>query len=301
MNNKDSGNFPNAVGVVHTCFITILLTAMLFIPSACANQITVPSTPSPTPKIATSTDAEVIDPLTIGKDWNDMTLSQKRIWVDTTLRAMVIGGELKESERQPTDYYVQKLDMIFYNPDNEKKLVAWELTAFTSIEKPVSYPDWWSKEQFSNINPMSLPIDGTVEMLPNTTSQIPFSLINNQVIWVRLETTSITYDAINYIEPVAKEYSSVGLLMNGGMNPEIHYTGDDLYFSVVKVTSDGKGLYDTNWYNGTKISGFGGFNNPVYNVQIYLSMHEGGIYSLLITNKTGSSHRVKYYVSSKPN
>ncbi len=278
--------------------VMILLTTMLFIPSACANQVAVPSTPLPTPKSATSTEMNIFNPLITGKEWNDMTLSQKRVWVDTGLRKMVIRGVLKENEMHPIDYYVQKLDAVFHNPDNELKLVSWELTAFTSVE---NYPDWWSKEQFSNVNPKSFPTSGIVEMLPNTTSQIPFNLINNQVIWVSLETTSITYNDINYIDPITKEYSSVGLLMNGGMNPETLYTGDDLCFSVVKVTNDGKGLYNTNWYNGTKISGFGGFNNPVYDVQIYLSMNEGGIYSLLITNKTGSSHRVKYSISTKPN
>lgn len=111
---------------------------MLFIPSACANQVAVPSAPSPTPKPAASTETEVTDSLITGKDWNNMTLSLKRVWVDTALRAMIIGGELKESEEQTTDYYVQKLDTVFYNPDNEKKLVAWELTAFTSTQSPPS-------------------------------------------------------------------------------------------------------------------------------------------------------------------
>ncbi len=280
--------------------VTILLTVMLFITSACANQVVVPSAPSPTPKPAASTETEVTAPLITGKDWNNMTLSQKRVWVDTALRAMIIGGELKENERQATDYYIQELGTVFNNPDNEKNLVAWELTAFTSVEEPVSYPDWWSKEQFININPKSLPTGGTLEILPNTTSQIPFILINKPVVWVKLETTSITSEDITYVDPVAKEYSSVGSLMNGGMNPEIRYTGENLCFSVAKVTSDRKGLYDTNWYNGTKISGFGGFNNPVYDVQIYLSMNEGGIYSLLLTNKTGSSHHITYSVSTKP-
>lgn len=112
--------------------VTILLTAMLFFSSACANQVAVPSAPSPTPKPATSTETEVTNPLITGKDWNNMTLPQKRTWVDMALDAMIIGGELEESERLPTDYYVQKLDEVFYDPGSEKKLVAWELTSITT-------------------------------------------------------------------------------------------------------------------------------------------------------------------------
>lgn len=57
--------------------VTILLTAMLFILSACANQVAVPSAPLSTPKLATSTETDIFNPLITGKDWNDMTLSQK--------------------------------------------------------------------------------------------------------------------------------------------------------------------------------------------------------------------------------
>jgi len=75
---------------------------------------------------------DITSPLITGEDWNNMTLSEKRTWVNTCLDSIMQGEELEESERQPADYYVQRLDDIFYNPDNAKKLVAWELTSLTS-------------------------------------------------------------------------------------------------------------------------------------------------------------------------
>ena len=89
---------------------------------------------APSTETLTTPTNEVDDtsPLITGADWNNMTLSQKEAWIYTALDAITMGDELEESERQPALYYVEKLDGVFYEPGNGKKLVAWELTAFTS-------------------------------------------------------------------------------------------------------------------------------------------------------------------------
>jgi photosystem II stability/assembly factor-like uncharacterized protein len=87
-------------------------------------------------------EVDITNPYIAGADWNNMSLSQKESWVDTALDAMMMGGELTESERQSTIYYIEKLDNVFYDPTNETNLVAWELTAFTSSPVTEAEDNW---------------------------------------------------------------------------------------------------------------------------------------------------------------
>lgn len=72
-----------------------------------------------------------LDPLITSEEWNLMFLLSKKVWMERALSGI---GKV-ESDLQPADYYIQKLDAIFNDPDNVGKLPAWELTAFTSGEK----------------------------------------------------------------------------------------------------------------------------------------------------------------------
>jgi hypothetical protein len=83
-------------------------------------------------KPSTELETDITSPLITGADWNNMTRSQKEPWVHTALDAMMMSGELKESERQLAIYYVKKLDEVFYDPVNKTKLVARELSAICS-------------------------------------------------------------------------------------------------------------------------------------------------------------------------
>jgi hypothetical protein len=87
-------------------------------------------------------EVDITDAYIAGADWNSMSLSQKESWVDAALDAMMMGGELTESERQSAIYYIEKLDNVFYDPANETKLVAWELTAFTSSPVTEAEDNW---------------------------------------------------------------------------------------------------------------------------------------------------------------
>jgi hypothetical protein len=87
-------------------------------------------------------EVDITNPYIAGADWNNMSLSQKESWVNAALDAMMMGDELTESERQSTIYYIEKLDNVFYDPANETKLVAWELTAFTSSPVTEAEDNW---------------------------------------------------------------------------------------------------------------------------------------------------------------
>lgn len=253
-----------------------------------------------TPTTAT-TQKDYMSPYITGEDWNEMTVSQKRDWVEIALEAMILGGELEESKRYSTDYYVQALDEVFSDPSSANKLVAWELTAFTRVEEtPISYPDWWSKEGFSNKNPKTLPTSGTMEMLPKSTLQIPFHFQSGQGLTI---TTTANVEDINYIEPMSYEYSSIGLLMNCGLNPQIPYTGEELCVALVKVTNDGKGIFNSMWdvyiSRSIRFAGFAGRSEPQCCLRIILVTHETGIYSLCITNKTDFSSYCEYTITQR--
>ena len=107
--------------------IAVLIIVATLALSSYVSQRNVPTTGT-TP----STGVGVAGPLITGRDWNRMTLSQKTVWIDTALTALIIGGELEQSERLSIDYYIGRLDRVFYDPGSEIKLVAWELTAFTA-------------------------------------------------------------------------------------------------------------------------------------------------------------------------
>lgn len=115
---------------------------------ASAEEVSPTQTPSTTPP-----QKDYTNPLITGADWNNMTLSQKEAWVDTALDAMMAGGELEESERQPAIYYVEKLDEVFYEPVSETRLVAWELTTFTSSTPAIeSTPSVGTTTKFAQVS-----------------------------------------------------------------------------------------------------------------------------------------------------
>jgi len=118
--------------ILRSVLIALVILTLLISGKSCSK----PSTETLT---TPTTEVDYTNPLITGADWNNMTLSQKEAWVDTALDAMMRGGELEESERQPAIYYVGKLDEVFYEPSNEKTLVSWELTASTA-PTPASAP-----------------------------------------------------------------------------------------------------------------------------------------------------------------
>ena len=72
--------------------IAVIMLSLLISGISCSEQ------PTQTPP-ATTTEVNITNPLITGEDWNNMTLTQKRTWVDLALDAMIIGEELEEGER----------------------------------------------------------------------------------------------------------------------------------------------------------------------------------------------------------
>ena len=68
--------------------------------------------------------SEALNAYITGRDWIEMTQTQKREWVRVALLAMQLGGQLKKSETLPVDYYVQKLDQVLLKAGSAGKLAA---------------------------------------------------------------------------------------------------------------------------------------------------------------------------------
>ena len=262
------------------------------------------ATHSVEPEIESMTNHEpdVTSPYIIGEDWNNMTLSQKTRWVDIALTAMVMGGELHESEKQPAIYYVDKLDELFYEPANSTKLVAWELTAFTSgIEEAEPEAPDLLDESTQVSKP---PIASEPESEPEPTS----------------EDMDISYDDWELMDSGISNYhlrgvcgfSSSDVFAVGGAGTIIHFDGDEWTQMNSGTENTLRGIYSCNaglvaggwkgtvlvYDSGTWLPIDCGTNYDMYNVggtssevfivgsEVNVIRYDGDICSLLDTGAT---------------